>query len=62
MASIAEKLAADMLAASGSRAITDLHRAASLAYQLRKPDIAEPLTEIAEAAERVWMRRLQAMV
>lgn len=56
MATIAEKLAASLLAASGTRAISDLHRAAALARNLRRPDIAESLAEIAEAAEREWMR------
>ena len=59
MATIAEKLAASLLAASGTRAISDLHTAAALARELRKPDIAESLAEI---AEREWMRRLEAIV
>jgi len=61
MASIAEKLAASLLAASGTRAISDLHTAAALARDLRRPDIAESLVEIAEAAERQWTRRFEAV-
>ena len=62
MAYVAETLAARILAASGLRAISDLHRAASLANEMCRPDIAESLAEIAEAAEREWMRRLEAIV
>ena len=62
MATIAEKLAASLVAASGARAISDLHAAAALARDRRRPDIAESLAEIAEAAEREWMRRLEAIV
>ena len=62
MATIAEKLAASLLAVSGRRAIADLHTAAALARDLCRPDIAESLAEMAEAAEREWMRRLEAIV
>ena len=58
---MAETLAARILATSGLRAISDLHRAASLAHEMRRPDIAESLDEIAEAAERQWMRRLETV-
>ena len=61
MPTISEKLAARMLATSGTRAISDLHAAAAIAHEMRKPDIAESLAEIAEAAERQWMRRLEAL-
>lgn len=61
MATTAEKLAARILTASGTRAISDLHTAAALARDLRRPDIAQSLAEIAEAAEREWTRRLEAI-
>ena len=47
-----QDLAASLLAVSGRRAVSDLHAAAALARDLRRPDIAESLLEIAEAAER----------
>jgi len=34
-------------------------RAAAAAYGLDRPDIAAELTEIAEAAERLWIARTQ---
>ena len=54
----AEKLAARMLTASGVRAIWDAYVAASAAHGLGRPDIAESLINIAEAAEREWMQRV----
>ena len=61
MRNMAQDLATSLLALSGQRAIADLHTAAALARDLGRPDIAESLAEIAEAAERQWTRRLEAM-
>ena len=62
MATISGKLAARMLAASGTRAISDLHTAAASARDLRRPDIAASLAEIAEVAERQWRCQLEAIL
>ena len=61
MARTADRVAARILAASGFGAISDLHRAASLARELRRPEIAETLAEIAAAAENQLMRRVEAV-
>ena len=61
MAATTETLAARILTASGSRAISDLYKAASLAKEMHRPDIAESLAEIAEAAQRQWLRRVEAV-
>jgi 5,10-methenyltetrahydromethanopterin hydrogenase len=61
MSSTADRLAARILAASGAGGISDLHRAASLARELRRPEIAETLAEIAEAAENQLIRRLEVV-
>jgi hypothetical protein len=53
---MAQDIAASLLAVSGRRAIADLYGAAAAACQLGKPDVAGSLIEIAEAAERQWMR------
>jgi hypothetical protein len=58
----AERLASGMLAKTGIAAIWDTHVAAAAAYGLGKPDIAAELTEIAEAAERVWLGAQPASV
>ncbi len=57
MATIAEKLAASLLAVSGRQAISDIYGAVATAYERGKPEVAGALIEIAEAAEREWMRR-----
>jgi hypothetical protein len=49
-----------MLAHTGIAAIWDTHIAAAAAYGLGKPDIADGLIEIAEAAERLWLARTDA--
>jgi hypothetical protein len=43
-----------MLARFGVRAIWDTHVAAAAAFGLGKPELADELVEIAEAAEREW--------
>jgi hypothetical protein len=48
-----------MLALSGVVAIWDAYLAASAAHGLGRPDLAESLINIAEAAEREWMSRPQ---
>ena len=47
-----ERLALRMLAFSGTRAIWGIHMAASTAHRLGRPELAESLIGIAEAAER----------
>jgi hypothetical protein len=54
----AESLASKMLDVSGVRAVWDIHLAAAAAHRLGKPALADALVEIAEAAERVWIGRL----
>lgn len=56
-----ERLARSMLTQSGVRAIWDAHLAASAAYGLGRFDMADSLIEIAEAAEREWIRRSEAI-
>jgi hypothetical protein len=56
VATMAEKLAASLLAVSGRRAISDIRLAIVTACGLGRPDVAASLTEIAEAAERQWIR------
>jgi hypothetical protein len=46
-----------MLARTGIAAIWDAHVAAAAAHGLGQPDVAAELTEIAEAAERLWLAR-----
>ena len=53
----AERIASRMLARTGIAAIWDAHVAAAAAHGLGQPDIAAELTEIAEAAERLWLAR-----
>jgi hypothetical protein len=48
------RLASRMLARFGVRAIWDTHVAAAAAFGLGKPELADELVEIAEAAEREW--------
>jgi len=52
----AQKIAATMLARYGMVFIWDTHIAAAAAYGLGNKGIAEDLTEIAEAAEQVWLQ------
>jgi hypothetical protein len=52
-----ERLAESMLAASGERAISDLYGAADTALKLGKLEVAVSLSEIAEAIERLLIRR-----
>jgi hypothetical protein len=56
----AEKLAFRLLAQSGVAAIWDIHVAAAAAYGLGNREMAAELTEIAEAAERLWLARAGA--
>ena len=55
----AEKIASRMLTLSGVAAIWDAYLAAAAAHGLGRPDLAESLIQIAEAAEREWMSRLE---
>ena len=55
----AEALASKMLALTGVRAIWDINLAAAAVYRLGRPDLAETLADIADAAEREWMRRYE---
>jgi hypothetical protein len=57
---MAQDLAESLLAVSGRRVIADLYGAATAARQLGKLDVAGSLIEIAEAAERQWMRRVHS--
>ena len=54
---LAEKLACDLLARDGIKAIWDLHLAAAAAKGAGKLDVAASLIEIADAAERLWKRQ-----
>ena len=54
----AERIAAGMLARTGIAVIWDALVAAAAAHGLGQPDIAADLTEIAEAAERLWVARM----
>ena len=57
MSSSAEKAALKLLGTFGLKAIWDAHLAATAAYEMGKPELAGSLIELAEAAERCWMRR-----
>ena len=52
-----ERLAESILAVSGERAISDVYGAADTAFKLGKLEVAASLSEIAEAIERLSMRR-----
>jgi len=52
----AQKIASRMLARHGPGFIWDTHVAAAAAYGLGNKAVAEDLTEIAEAAEKVWLQ------
>jgi hypothetical protein len=54
---LADELATGMLAHSGLPVIWDLHLAAAAAKVQGKLEMAAALTELAEAAERLWMAR-----
>ena len=51
-----QKIASKMLARYGIAFIWDTHIAAAAAYGLANKGLAEDLTEIAEAAEQVWLQ------
>ena len=55
---VAERIAARMLARHGIAFIWDTHVAAAAAYGLGNLSIAEDLTQIAEAAEQEWTQAL----
>ena len=55
----AEALASKMLALTGVQAIWDINLAAAAVYGLGRPDLAKTLVDIADAAEREWMRRAE---
>jgi hypothetical protein len=55
--SYAEQVAANMLNRHGLAAIWQLHMAAAAAYRRGERVAAMSITEIAEAAEREWLRR-----
>jgi hypothetical protein len=62
MRNMAQDLATTLLAVSGKRVIADLHTAAALARDLRRPEVASSLAEIAEAAERQFSWRSPALI
>jgi hypothetical protein len=51
-----ENLASAILERSGVEAIWRLHTAAAEVYQIGNPSAAAAILEIAEAAERAWLR------
>ena len=53
----AEQVAANMLNRHGLAAIWQLHTAAAAAYRRGERAAAASILEIAEAAEREWLRR-----
>ena len=53
---LTEEIASRMLARYGVGFIWETHVAAAAAYGLDKLSIAEDLTEIAEAAEQLWLK------
>jgi hypothetical protein len=53
-----ENLALTMLARDGIAAIWTLHLAAARAYRDGNKETAATIIEIAEAAEREWLRRI----
>jgi hypothetical protein len=57
MTSSVEKAALKLLGTLGIRAIWDLHLSATAAHDMGKPKLGADLIELAEAAERFWMRR-----
>jgi hypothetical protein len=58
---LAEKYAVRMLASNGIAAIWETHIAAAAAYGLGNMDVATTLIKIAEAAEREWLSRCEAI-
>ena len=59
---VTEKIASRMLARYGMRFIWDTHVAAAAAYGLGKLSIAADLTELAEAAEQLWLQSVRDQV
>jgi hypothetical protein len=55
------QIALTLLACNGIAAIWDLHIAAADAYAVGKREMAECFIEIAEAAEREWFTRCEAV-
>jgi hypothetical protein len=53
---LAETVALDLLARDGITAIWQLNLVAADAYRAGYPRAAESLLEVAEAAERAWLR------
>ena len=56
-----ENLARTMLARDGITAIWTLHLAAAKAYRDGNQAIAATIIEIADAAEREWLRRVTSL-
>jgi hypothetical protein len=54
---IAEKFASRMLAQHGIATVWDFQVAAAAAYRRGDEAVAESLMQIADAAEREWLRR-----
>jgi hypothetical protein len=57
--SVIELAASKLLAIHGVRAIWDLHGVAAAAYGMGEPEMAEMMTELADAAERQWSKAHQ---
>ena len=55
-----EEAASKLLSTFGVQAIWDAHLAATAAYEMGNSEMATTLIELAEAAERCWMRRAEA--
>ena len=55
-----EEAASKLLGTFGVQAIWDTYLAATAAYEMGKSDLAATLIDLAEAAERCWMRRAEA--
>jgi len=53
---VTENLALAILARSGIETIWRLHTAAAEVYQIGNPSAAAAILEIADAAERAWVR------
>jgi hypothetical protein len=58
--SYSEQVAGNLLNRYGLAAIWHLHLSAATAYREGNPMAARSIAEIADAAERVWMRRAAA--
>ena len=55
-----EKAASKLLGTFGVRVIWDMHLSATAADAMGKSELAAALIELAEAAERCWMRCAEA--